>query len=94
MLVHKRQLCYNHDACILILVVFSDLTTFLRCFYSILIIAIVAFMAYINSHLATHLFTKASRPKSILIVLTIYPALVSSKFYFRKVGNHDLLTSL
>jgi hypothetical protein len=79
MLVHKRQLCNNHDACMLILVVFSDLTTFLGCFYSILIIAVVAFTAYINSHLATHLFPKASRPKSILIVLTIYPTLVSKQ---------------
>jgi hypothetical protein len=61
---------------------------------SLLIVVLVAFMAHINSHLATHLFPKASRPMSNLIVLTIYPTLVSSKFYFRKVGNHDLLTSL
>ena len=59
-----------------------------------LLIVVVALMAYINSHLATHLFPKASRPRSILIVLTIYPTLVSSKFYFRKDGIDDLLTSL
>jgi hypothetical protein len=44
-----------------------------------LLIVLVAFMAYINSHLATHLFPKASRPKSILIVVTIYPTLVSKQ---------------
>jgi hypothetical protein len=38
-------------------------------FFSILIVVVIAFMAYINSHLATHLFPKASRPRSILIVL-------------------------
>jgi hypothetical protein len=38
---------------------------------------IVAFTAYINSHISIHLFPKASRPRSILIVLTIYPTLVS-----------------
>jgi hypothetical protein len=50
---------------------------FFGCFYNILIVEIVAFTAYINSHLATHLFPKASRLRSILIVLTIYPTLVS-----------------
>jgi hypothetical protein len=44
-----------------------------------LLIVVVAFTAYINSHLATHLFPKASRPRSILIVLTIYPTLVSKQ---------------
>jgi hypothetical protein len=34
---------------------------------------------YRYSHLATHLFPKASRPRSILIVLTIYPTLVSKQ---------------
>jgi hypothetical protein len=64
-------------------------------FYSILInISSSLYGLYKYSHLATHLFPKASRPRSILIVLTIYPTLVSSKFHFRKVGNHDLLTSL
>jgi hypothetical protein len=38
-------------------------------FLIIAVIVIVAFMAYINSHLATHLFPKASRLRSILIVL-------------------------
>jgi hypothetical protein len=52
---------------------------FFGCFYSILIVEIVAFMAYINSHLATHLFPKASRPRTILIVVTIYPILVSKQ---------------
>jgi hypothetical protein len=33
------------------------------------LIVVVAFMAYIIRHLATHLFPKASRPTSILIVL-------------------------
>jgi hypothetical protein len=66
----------------LILVVFSDLTNFRVLATSSYLIVVVAFMAYINSHLATHLFPKASRPKSILIVLTIYPTLISSKFYF------------
>jgi hypothetical protein len=54
----------------LILVVFSDLTTLRVLAIASLLIVVVAFMAYINSHLATHLFPKASRPKSILIVLT------------------------
>ena len=66
----------------LILVVFSDLTTLRVLAIASLLIVVVAFMAYINSHLATHLFPKASRPRSILIVLTIYPAFVSIKFYF------------
>jgi hypothetical protein len=59
-----------------------------------LLIVLVAFMAYINSHLATHLFPKASRPMSILIVLISIQHLFLSKFYFRKVGIYDLLTSL
>jgi hypothetical protein len=54
----------------LILVVFSDLTKYSDAFTTSLLIVVVAFMAYIHSHLATHLFPKASRPKSILIVLT------------------------
>jgi hypothetical protein len=54
----------------LILVVFSDLTNFLGASTESLLIVLVAFMAYINSHLAIHLFPKASRPKSILIVMT------------------------
>jgi hypothetical protein len=66
----------------LILIVFSDLTTLRVLAIASLLIVVVAFMAYINSHLATHLFPKASRPRSIIIVLTIYPTLVSSKFYF------------
>jgi hypothetical protein len=41
-------------------------------------------MAHINSHLATHLFPKASRPMSNLIVLAIYPTLVSKQIFFRK----------
>ena len=36
----------------------------------LIVVVVAAFMAYINSHLATHLFPKASRPRSILIVLT------------------------
>jgi hypothetical protein len=68
----------------LILVVFSDLTNFSGAPTASLLIVVIAFMAYINSHLATHLFPKASRPKSNLIVLTIYPTLVSSKFYKKK----------
>jgi len=54
----------------LILVVFSDLTNFSNASTASLLIVVVAFMAYINSHLATHLFPKASRLRSILIVLT------------------------
>jgi hypothetical protein len=53
----------------LILVVFSDLTTLSGASTTSYLI-VVAFMAYINSHLATHLFPKASRLRSILIVLT------------------------
>jgi hypothetical protein len=69
----------------LILVVFSDLTTFrVLATASFLILVVIAFMAYINSHLATHLFPKASRPKSILIVLTIYPTLVSKQVLLLK----------
>jgi hypothetical protein len=34
---------------------------------------------YKYSHLATHLFPKASRPMSNLFVLTIYPTLVSKQ---------------
>jgi hypothetical protein len=63
----------------LILVVFSDLTSFSGASTASLLIIVVAFIAYINSHLATHLFPKASRPRSILIVLTIYPTLVSKQ---------------
>jgi hypothetical protein len=54
----------------LILVVFSDLTNFSDASTTSLLIVVVALMAYINSHLATHLFPMASRPRSILIVLT------------------------
>jgi hypothetical protein len=78
----------------LILVVFSDLTTFLGCVYSILLIVVVAFMAYINSHLATHLFLKASRPRSILINLTSIQLWFLTSFTLEKVGDHDLFTSL
>jgi hypothetical protein len=49
-----------------------------------LLIVVVAFMAYINSHLATHLFPKASHPRSILIVLTSIQHWFLSKFYFRE----------
>jgi hypothetical protein len=49
----------------LILVVFSDLTNFSDASTTSLLIVVVAFMAYIISHLATHLFPKASRPRSI-----------------------------
>jgi hypothetical protein len=66
----------------LILVVFSDLTTLSDASTTSLLIVVVAFMAYINSHLATHLFPKASRPRSNLIVLTVYPTWFLSKFYF------------
>jgi hypothetical protein len=41
-------------------------------------------MAYINSHLATHLFPKASCPRSNLIVLTSIQFWFLSKFYFKK----------
>jgi hypothetical protein len=66
----------------LILGVFSDLTNFSGAFtasFLIVVVVVVAFMAYINSHLATHLFLKASRPMSNLIVLTNYPTLVSKQ---------------
>jgi hypothetical protein len=43
---------------------------------------IVACRAYSISHLATLYHPKASRPRSILIVLAIYPTFVSIKFYF------------
>jgi hypothetical protein len=69
----------------LILVVFSDLVNFLGAFTaSFLIVVVEAFMAYINSHLATHLFLKASRPMSNIIVLTIYPTLVSKQILLQK----------
>jgi hypothetical protein len=68
----------------LILGVFSDLTTFSGASTSSLLIVVVAFMAYINSHLATYLFSKASRPRSILIILTIYPTLVSKQVLLLK----------
>jgi hypothetical protein len=74
----------RQSGCMLILVVFSDLTTFSGASTASLLIVVVAFMAYIHSHLAIHLLPKASRLRSILIVLTVYPTLVSSKFYFRK----------
>jgi hypothetical protein len=69
----------RQSGCMLILVVFSDLTNFSGASTTSLLIVVVAFMAYINSHLATYLFPKASRPKSILIVLTIYPTVVSKQ---------------
>jgi hypothetical protein len=78
----------------LILVVFSDLTNFSNASTASLLMIVLAFMAYIISHLATHLFPKASRPRSILIVLTSIQLLFLSKFYFRKVGIHVLLISL
>jgi hypothetical protein len=68
----------------LILGVFSDLTTFRVLFTASFLIVVVAFTAYIISHLATHLIPKASRPRSILIVLTIYPTLVSRQLLFLK----------
>jgi hypothetical protein len=43
----------------LILVVFSDLTTFLGCFYNILIVEIVAFTTYINIATVGDLFSSA-----------------------------------
>jgi hypothetical protein len=53
---------------------------FFGCFYSILINNSSSLYGLIKySHLATHLFSKASRPRSILIVLTIYPTLVSKQ---------------
>jgi hypothetical protein len=45
MLVHKRQLCDNHDVCMLILVVFSVLTNFRELLTAPLLIVVVAFMA-------------------------------------------------
>jgi hypothetical protein len=54
----------------LILVVFSDLTKYSDASTTSLLIVVVAFMAYIHCHLATHLFPKASHPRFILIVLT------------------------
>jgi hypothetical protein len=68
----------------LILVDFSDLTTFRVLAIASFLIVVVAFMAYTNSHLATHLFPKASRPRSILIILTSIQLWFLSKFYFRK----------
>jgi hypothetical protein len=41
-------------------------------------------MAYIHSHLATHLFPKASHPSSILIVLISIQLWFLRKLYFRK----------
>ena len=78
----------------LILVVFSDLTNFSGASTASLLIVVVAFMAYINSHLATHLFPKASRLRSILIVLTSIQHWFLASFSLEKVGNYDLLTSL
>ena len=78
----------------LILVVFSDLTNFSVASTASLLIVVVAFMAYINSHLATHLFPKASRPRSILIVLISVQLWFLASFTLEKVGNHDLLTFL
>jgi hypothetical protein len=66
----------------LILVVFSYLTNFWMLLQHPNSRNSGLYGLYKYSHLATHLFPKASRPKSILIVLTIYPTLVSSRFYF------------
>jgi hypothetical protein len=68
----------------LILDVFSDLTTFSGASTTSLLIVVVAFMAYINSHQATHLFPKASRHRFIFTVLTIYPTLVSKQVLLLK----------
>jgi hypothetical protein len=68
----------------LILVVFSDLATFRVLATSSLLVVVVAFMAYINSQLATHLFPKASRPRSILIDQISIQLWFLSKFYFTK----------
>jgi hypothetical protein len=57
---------------------FSDAST------TSFLIVVVALMAYINSHLAAHLFPKASRPRSNLIVLISIQLWFLSKFYFRK----------
>jgi hypothetical protein len=51
---------------------------------SFLIVVVIAFMSYIHSHLATHLFPKASCPRSILIVLTSIQHWFLGKFYFFK----------
>jgi uncharacterized membrane protein len=64
----------------LILVVFSDLTNFLGASTASFLIIVVAFMAYIDSYLATHLFPKASRRRSILIVLISIQLWFLSKF--------------
>jgi hypothetical protein len=67
----------------LILVVLSDLTNYSDACYSIRPNSSSSlYDLYKYSHLATHLIPKASRPRSILIVLTVYPSLVSGKFYF------------
>jgi hypothetical protein len=71
--------------CMLILVVFSDLTNSSGASTaSLLIVVVIAFMAYINSHLATHLFPKASRPRSNLSSWRSIQHWFLSKFYFRK----------
>jgi hypothetical protein len=71
--------------CMLILVVFSDLTNFSGASTASLLIVVVVFMAYINSHLDTHLFPKASRPRSIPIVLIPIQPWFLASFTFKKL---------
>jgi hypothetical protein len=81
MLVHKRNdaaiMMHAHSRRLLRPNYFLGAST-----TSLLIVVVIAFMAYINSHLATHLLPKASRPRSILIVLTSIQHWFLSKFYF------------
>jgi hypothetical protein len=68
---------------------------FIGCFYSILINSSNRLYGlYKYSHLATHLYPKASRPRSILIVLISIQLWFLASFTLEKVGDHDLLTSL
>jgi hypothetical protein len=59
---------------------------FLGACYSILPISSISSLygLYKYSNLVTHLFPKASRPRSNLIVLTIYPTLVSKQVLLLK----------
>jgi hypothetical protein len=71
----------NNDACMLNL---SVLSSNIGICNIILLIIIVAYAAYLNSHLATHLFPKASRPRSILTVLISIQLWFSKQFLLLK----------
>jgi hypothetical protein len=82
--VDAQETIMRQSWCMLILGVFSNLTTFRVLLQHPYNSSSSLYGLYRYSHRATHLFPKASRPRSIIIVLTIYPTLVSKRVLLLK----------